>query len=370
MEWVARHTKVTPLYVAFVACQRADCECAAIPAVRRRLSTYLHEQWGGALPPTVREGNRFLSLTELMDLSSEKKAALVNSIPEEFNNAGWRHCKAAGCCFWDHSTASLQRHRHLLHHDVPPKRLYDKFYLCNFQLPRPLGPTGLPEGPYLYCQEDFTTDKELNAHKAAAGHKKEKKKKAAPAPALDQAATAPAPSAAPPAAVAPPQPAIVLAPAPPPPAIVPIPAFDIAPAPGRGSKRGRQEDVEEEDDGSDDRDEQEYEELEGEDDHPQRQTKRHRVDDAVPSRVEVRYTVHGVQRFYCGTVLRPSYSAPRKFYINFDNGDKEVRTLAVDSSTWQPCPHVDGGCAHLWCKGGFVENAASSSSPSDNSDSD
>jgi hypothetical protein len=177
MEWVARHTTVTPLYVAFVACLSPDCACAAIPEERKKVARLLHERWAGTLPPTVRKGERFLSFLELMALPEAERAALVNTIPEEFNGRGWRRCKAADCCFWEDSNAGLQRHRQLRHPNVPLLQLFDKIHLCTFPLPRPVGPTGLPHGPYRLCDLSFASAKELKAHKDREGHKRKKQLK-------------------------------------------------------------------------------------------------------------------------------------------------------------------------------------------------
>lgn len=324
--------KVTPLYLAFVACRRIDCSCADLPEERRQLSSYLHHFWGGALPPTVREGSRFLSALELQELSAERRAALLHTIPDEFKNSGWRRCKASGCCFWDNSTAGLLRHRHLLHFSTPVKQLFDRFYLCSFQLPRPLGPSQLPEGPYNYCQMEFDSIKALDRHKDESSHKRKKKKKNAnTGPAHRPSLLSRCPGDPPaPVGVAP------LAP------VLPEEPFE-----GEEPLREQQ------------RLEREKPLEHGED---------------MPSRVELRYKIHGQVRWYCGTVCRPSTKGERKFLIKFDNGDRETRSLTVGSSTWRLCDHLKGACDHDWCAADFLEGEVGdeghSSEGEDRSDSD
>ena len=79
---------------------------------------------------------------------------------------------------------------------------------------------------------------------------------------------------------------------------------------------------------------------------------------APHARVELEYKVGRASRWYCGRILRESRSEGRaKFIIQFDNGDKEVRTLAAGSSTWRYCSHKAHGCDHAWCDPGFRDDA-------------
>jgi len=279
---------------------------------------------------------------ELLELSAERREALLNTIPGEFDNAGWRRCKAPGCSFWDNSSVGLQRHRHLLHFGVPVQELFDRFHLCGFQLPRPLGPSGLPEGPYVYCQLAFDLPKDLAKHKTEAGHRRKKVSKEANAAAAVSApnVTAPhleapvAPEAAAPMATAAALPAPIAAPLPPltvsPAAAVPLAAPATAPgAPAVPAPMATRLVL----------------------------TAAPVADDVMPTRVELRYKIRGEERWYCGTVQRPSTQGERKFFIRFDNGDKETQSLPVGSRTWRVCEHLKDTCEHDWCRVDFVESA-------------
>ena len=149
---------------------------------RKALAFYLRNFWFGSLPPLVakKEGDgksRFLSLFELEKMDDSERLAAVSKLPSEYDGYPWRRCKL-GCHVWKSEAAACQRHVQISHPGLKVTDVFDKPFICQFRLPRPLGALEVPEGPYSYCFMAFQTEAGLKAHREAEKHTTPKKDKA------------------------------------------------------------------------------------------------------------------------------------------------------------------------------------------------
>lgn len=143
---------------------------------RKILALYLRQFWFGSLPPLVRDGDRFLNLRELEALSEQDRFKFINELPIDFKGYPWQHCQL-GCPFWKDEGTECQRHAQLCHPGSSISEIFDKPFICNFRIARPLGALNLPDGPLTHCFQTFTTKAALTAHKEVQGHKLAKKAK-------------------------------------------------------------------------------------------------------------------------------------------------------------------------------------------------
>jgi hypothetical protein len=111
------------------------------------------------LPFPIRDPNdnsRFLTMLGLCGKP-------LGELPTEFKNS-WEKCTVCLGMYFS-TVADFMRHIHLIHPGQPSNLFSEHPYSCNFRLPRPVDSTGLPFGPYSYCNTRFASKKELQDHK-------------------------------------------------------------------------------------------------------------------------------------------------------------------------------------------------------------